>query len=199
MSKMHLGFFVGVALMGVLTPSARAGGGWSVGVRLGFPVCAPCYGYGPYYYQPYPVYVAPPPVYYAPPVVQQAPVLVPAPAPPVPEAPAPRPVAVQTVAADGGRASVDRYVQLLRSPEENVRLDGATQLGRLQDQRALDPLAATLSGDASPAVREAAARSLALIGSPRAIPALRQAAQNDHDHDVRHSAQFALDVLQTKY
>jgi HEAT repeat protein len=93
---------------------------------------------------------------------------------------------------------VDRYLQQLRSPEENVRLDGVTQLGRLQDQRAVDPLAATLAGDGSPVVREAAARSLALIASPRAIPALRQAAQNDRDHDVRHSAQFALDVVQTK-
>jgi HEAT repeat protein len=108
-------------------------------------------------------------------------------------------VAAQTVAADGRQASVDRHVQMLRSPEENVRLEGVTQLGRLQDQRALDPLAATLAGDASATVREAAARALALIGSPRALPALRQAAQNDRDHDVRHSAQFAMDVLQTKY
>src|SRR5262249_39254907 len=122
-----------------------------------------------------------------------------APPPPVHDAPAPRPVAAQTVAADGTQASVDRNVQLLRRAEENARLDCVTQLGRLQDQRALDPLAATLSRDPSPAVREAAARALALIGSPRAIPALRQAAQNDRDHDVRHSAQFALDVLQTKY
>jgi hypothetical protein len=184
-----------------MTPAAWAGG-WSVGVRVGFPAYGPCYyGYQPYYYAPYPVYVAPAPVYYAPPVVQPAPVLVPAPAaPPVQETlPAPRPVAAQTVAADGRPAGVDRCVQMLRSPEEKVRLEGVTQLGRLQDQRALDPLAATLSGDGSATVREAAARALALIGSPRALPALQQAAQNDRDHDVRHSAQFAMDVLQTKY
>jgi HEAT repeat protein len=46
-------------------------------------------------------------------------------------------------------------------------------------------------------VREAAARALGLIGSSAALPALQQAASTDSDHDVRHSARFAIDVIQS--
>jgi HEAT repeat protein len=46
-------------------------------------------------------------------------------------------------------------------------------------------------------VREAAARALGLIGSARALPALQHAAQADNDRDVRNSARFAVDVIQT--
>jgi HEAT repeat protein len=72
------------------------------------------------------------------------------------------------------------------------------QLGKLHDPRAIDPLAATLSGDRSPVVRESAARALGLIGSPGALPALQHAAQTDSDHDVRRSAQFAAEVIQNR-
>jgi hypothetical protein len=211
MKKLRWGALAGLALLGWSSGWAHAGG-WSVGVRVGVPgYYGPgWYGYSPYYYRPYPVVVAPPPVYYtpAPVVVQAAPAVVPQPAPavvpqpatapPAYEAPAPRPLAVQPAAREVRTESADGYLQLLRSSDDNVRLDSVTQLGRLQDQRAIDPLAATLAGDASPAVREAAARALALIGSPRALLALRQAAQNDRDRDVRHSAQFAIDVIQAK-
>jgi HEAT repeat protein len=60
----------------------------------------------------------------------------------------------------------------------------------------VDPLAATLAGDRSPAVRDAAARALGLIASPQALPALERAAQADADRDVRRSAQFAVEVIQ---
>jgi HEAT repeat protein len=72
------------------------------------------------------------------------------------------------------------------------------QLGRSKDPRAVDPLAATLAGDRSAMVREAAARALGLIGSPAALPALQNAAQVDSDHDVRRSAQFAVEVIQSR-
>ena len=71
------------------------------------------------------------------------------------------------------------------------------QLGRGRAAQAVDPLAATLAGDRSPVVREAAARALGLIGSSAALPALQQAASADPDHDVRHSAGFAIDVIQS--
>jgi HEAT repeat protein len=67
----------------------------------------------------------------------------------------------------------------------------------MKSERAIDPLAATLAGDRSAAVREAAARALGLIGSAKALPALRAAALNDNDRDVRHSAEFAVEVVQT--
>jgi len=47
-------------------------------------------------------------------------------------------------------------------------------------------------------VRESAARALGLIASPSALPALQRAAQVDADRDVRRSAQFAVDVIQSK-
>ena len=94
-------------------------------------------------------------------------------------------------------AEVERNLQMLADPDERVRAGVVMQLGRFKSERAVDPLAATLAGDRSPTVREAAARALALIGSPKALPALRGAALNDSDRDVRHSAEFAIEVVQS--
>lgn len=70
-------------------------------------------------------------------------------------------------------------------------------LGRIRATQAVEPLTATLAGDRSPAVREAAARALGLIGSPKGLTALKRAVVADNDRDVRHSCQFAIDVIQT--
>jgi HEAT repeat protein len=94
-------------------------------------------------------------------------------------------------------ADIDNHLQQLTNPDEKVRADVVIQLGRMRAERAVDPLAATLAGDASPAVRETAARALGLIGSTRALPALNRAAQADNDRDVRNSARFAVEVIQT--
>jgi HEAT repeat protein len=93
---------------------------------------------------------------------------------------------------------VEQNLQRLRDRDERVRADAAVQLGRLRAERAVDPLAATLAGDSSPVVREAAARGLGLIGSVKGLAALRRAAQVDGDRDVRHSAMFAVDVIQAR-
>jgi HEAT repeat protein len=69
------------------------------------------------------------------------------------------------------------------------------QLGRLRDVRAVEPLTRTLQSDGSPAVREAAARGLGLIADASALKALQYAAQADPDREVRHSAQFAAEVI----
>jgi hypothetical protein len=185
------------AVLGVFLVGSAAQAGWGVGIRIGVPVYAPpCY-----YYRPYPVYYVPPPV-----VVQPvpAPVLVPAPvaAQPVYPAPAVQPASqAQTAAAPPqvvavSATDVNRHLQLLADPDERVRADSVMQLGRAKVTQAVDPLAATLAGDRSPAVREAAARALGLIGSPKALTALQNAALADSDRDVRHSAQFAMDVIQ---
>jgi HEAT repeat protein len=47
-------------------------------------------------------------------------------------------------------------------------------------------------------VRESAARALGLIASTKGLPALQRAAQVDEDRDVRRSAQFAIEVIQSK-
>jgi hypothetical protein len=204
----------GTVLLGAALVGTPVQAGWSVGVRFNVPGY---YGYyrpwgGYYYYQPYPVYVAPPPVYVAPPVVvQPTPVyqpVYPVPAVPGPVAPtraaaapvAPAPAVAPAVAQTTASAlsgETQRLLQLLADPDDKVRADSVLQLGRLRATQAVDPLAATLAGDRSPVVREAAARALALIGSPRALAALQRAAQADPDRDVRHSSQFAIDVIQT--
>ncbi len=101
-------------------------------------------------------------------------------------------------APDSPPVQVGPYLAALSDPSEQVRLDAVTHLGRSKASNAVDPLAATLAGDASPTVREAAARALGLIGSSRALPALKKAALSDSDRDVRHSAQFAIEIVQSK-
>jgi HEAT repeat protein len=106
-------------------------------------------------------------------------------------------VVVQAAVGGGRQSDIDHHLQLLANPDERVRLDSVVQLGRLKAYRAVDSLSATLAGDHSPAVREGAARALGLIGSAKALPALQHAAQADDDRDVRHSAQFAAEVIRS--
>ena len=192
-----------VALL-VGAASAVAGPGhWSIGVRIGGPPVVvaprphyhyhyPYYRYSyvrPVWYEPAPVIVRPAPVY-----VEQPAVAAPAPAF-VP--PAPRVVASTPIVDSAKAAGIAALREQLRQPDEKTRSDAALELGRLKAEGAVDPLAATLAGDPSPLVRDAAARALGLIGSPRALTALTYAAQADSDRDVRRSAQFAVDVIQT--
>ncbi len=180
-----------LTLLGLPWATAQAHGFWSI--RIGIPIGFPCCGY---YYRPYyPVYVAPPPVYVqpAPVYVQPAPVVA-QPTYALPAAPAP----VQARYNEEPPLDVTQQLQALASPDERTRIDAVGQLGRLRSPKAVDGLAATLAGDRSPAVREAAARALGLIGSQQALPALQRAAQIDSDHDVRHSAQFAAEVIQSR-
>jgi hypothetical protein len=193
----------------IVPAAAQAHGFWTVGINVGFPVCyRPWCGYG-YYgypcYRPYPVYVAPPPIYVAPaPVVQTAPVTLPAyPTPVYPSAqanqvvPAAQTAQTDPVPAEARQSEITRLVRDLGDPNENVRADSAMQLGRMKATRAIDPVAARLAGDKSPLVRDAAARALGLMGSSKSLPALTRAALDDTDRDVRRSAQFSKDVIQT--
>jgi hypothetical protein len=200
------------ALVAAVIPCGSAHAGVRVGIGIGFPCC---WG-GPYCY---PAYVAPAPVvYYAPPVVA-----VPAATPVVAQpacasaappasgtAPAPQPLptaamnaatetsTLRTVSAQSGEVDAQRWLQALANPEESARVDAATALGRMKSPAAVDPLAATLAGDRSPAVRAAAARALAVIGDPRALLALQRAVQGDADNDVRRTAQFAMEVIASR-
>ncbi|MFN4259803.1 MAG: HEAT repeat domain-containing protein [Gemmataceae bacterium] len=210
-----------MALVWGLSPSAaQASGKWSFGLNIDVPGCGyyrpyrpPCY-YGPrYIYRPYYPVVVPAPVYVQPaPVVVQQPATVvqplyqpptylapePTPLPSTP-LPAPTPLHAPTPLAPVSRqGDVNRYLADLSSTEEGTRFQSATQLGRMRVEQAIDPLAATLAGDHSPAVREAAARALGLIGSPRALPALQQASRHDADRDVRKSAEFALEIIESR-
>jgi HEAT repeats len=162
------------------------------------------YGPGPYYSgYGYPYYVPGPIVYdTAPPIVvrQAAPVIeaVPAPVAPNPPPPPPLPanvVPTQNVAPTPTR--MDSLLSQLRDPSETVRRDAAMDLGRMKAQKAVDPLIQLLSKDASPIARDGAARALGLIASPRSLNALIYASQADNDRDVRHSSQFAVEIIRT--
>ncbi len=202
---------------GLAASPAWAGGrpNWSIGIGIGVPGPGcyrpwgpPCY---PYYRPYYPVYLAPPPVIVQPaPVVQHVPVVQPTysaptpvhtptliPAPASSGAGATTTPAVTTVSASSDR-DIDYHLQQLSNADERVRSESVIQLGKLKAARAIDPLAATLSGDRSPTVRECAARALGLIGAVQGLPALRYAAQSDSDRDVRRSAAFAVEVIQSR-
>ena len=92
------------------------------------------------------------------PAPQQAPQQVPPPPPQPYQAPQPRQVDAHAAPVSLTRpaASFDYHLQQLTSTDERVRADSVLQLGRSKDARAIDPLAATLSGDRSAVVETAA-------------------------------------------
>lgn len=203
-----------VAAAALLGTTAEAHGPkFSIGLNFGFPVYAGPYCPGPHvhcypgYYVPrpvvihQPVYVAPTPV-----VVEQQPTYVFPPAPATPPPPAPKAAPQSALmtstfqTADWKKsAEIDQLLPSLNDPDAKVRAEVVLQLGRLKADRAIDPLAATLAGDKSPQVRDSAARALGLICSPRALTALIHAAQADPDHDVRRSAQFAVEIIKLNH
>jgi hypothetical protein len=142
-----------------------------------------------------PVPPPPPPAPVAP-VVAHAP---PSPAPVTPAvAPAPLPPAPIAVAQPVAANEASRSLNELHHADERVRAEAAVQLGRAQTGQAVGPLSASLAGDGSPAVREAAARALGLIGDAAALPALERAAGADPDAEVRHSARFAAEGIRAQ-
>ena len=190
-----------LTLLGFASMPAQAG----IRIGIGLPLYVGPGYYGPGYYGPYygpgvlqSVLQFPPSGRPAVPVVvQQAPAVQQAPVV-YQQAPAVsvyKPTTVEPPLATD--AQIGQYLSALSDPSEQVRLDAVTHLGRSKAQSAVSPLTSTLAGDGSPLVREAAARALGLIGSSQAIPALRKAALSDSDRDVRHSAQFAIEVVQS--
>ena len=193
-----------LALLALLAWSSFADAHPTVGlsIRIGPPGH---YGHGHYHYHPYPYRYAHPypylyPYAYAPAVVV------------VGSSPAPAPVLVETAptvqAVPASAPSIipvnnyaptrmDTLLQQLSDPSETVRRDAAMDLGRMKAQRAVDPLMTMLAKDSSPLARDGAARALGLIGSSRSLTSLIYAAQADNDRDVRHSAQFAVEIIRT--
>ncbi len=180
------------------TSQAHPGVRWSIGFNFGVPFYPhPYRGYGwaPYYYGPPAVIYEPAPVIVrpAPIVVQQPAYASPAPSV-VPTPPAP---VVRAVNEAPTSSRVDALLPQLNDAKESVRRDTAMDLGRAKAQKAIEPLMNLLAKDSSPEVRDAAARALGLIGSSRSLNALIYAAQADNDRDVRHSAQFSVEIIRT--
>ncbi len=80
---------------------------------------------------------------------------------------------------------------LQKDPSYKVRLQAAMTLGRLRDERSVDPLLFTLRADKHPGVRAMAAQALATIGDTDAMTGL-EAAQNDPDRFVRAQVEKAI-------
>lgn len=218
MSRLQL--LVAVFCLGapITTTEAQA---WGFGISIGVPVYPyhrPYYpGWG--YYRPYAYPYGYPYIYPAAPVVvvgstpqpvlvqpslNPAVVAVPAVAGPAlgppPAIASAAPPAAGTIIQANNTESASRVEQLLGQlshSQESVRRDAAMDLGRLKSAKAVDPLVKMLAADSSPAVREATARALGLIAAPQTLTALIRAAQVDQDRDVRHSAQFSVEIIRT--
>ena len=82
--------------------------------------------------------------------------------------------------------------------DQRIRLRSVRHLGEQGFEPAIDPLVALMGTDLSPAVREAAAKSLALIrpSSFDALAALRRAAKEDPSPEVRRTAAFAAEIIE---
>jgi hypothetical protein len=192
---------IALAVVLAAAPLVQAHGFFSVRLGIGIPI-GPCWGPCWGYYRPYPVYVAPAPVVVQPAVVGTVPVYA-APAAPVaaaaaPAAPAPAAVGTPTAySARAARPEQGDAWEELQSPDERTRAEAILRLARRKERRAVEPLQKALREDASPAVREAAARGLGLIGSPKGLSTLQDAAQSDDDRDVRRSASFSAEVIRT--
>jgi hypothetical protein len=94
-----------------------------------------------------------------------------------------------------GRAQAeDRLAELTKqvssSSNEKSRLSAVAALARLDDKRAMKPLVTALS-DPSAKIRVVAAVALGRLAHKAALPALRVAANDDSDDDVRAKARTA--------
>jgi HEAT repeats len=208
-------FALALVIVLALSPFAQQAQAW-VGVRIGIGV--PLYvGPGPYYYgSPYyyapPTYVVPAPqvIYQTPPAtvayppaqapseaIPTAPAKSPAPAGQS-AAPAPLPTVANVMTVNNqATPQVEALMQQLGQASETARRDAAIQLGRMKAQSAVNALVTILAKDSSPLAREGAARALGLIAAPASLNALIYAAQADDDREVRHSAQFAVEVIRS--
>jgi HEAT repeat protein len=93
--------------------------------------------------------------------------------------------------------SVQRFLQTEPGAQTRAALTIAlsTEPSRLEDSGVTDLVSLMLFDDPSPEVRRAAALGLASRGDPRALPAVRRAAENDADKSVRDAAKRAIRIL----
>ena len=96
-----------------------------------------------------------------------------------------------TQAPGGTDAEVLRWTSLLKSSDEEERLDAALQLSRLKGDSAGRALASALT-DPSPRVRAAVASGLAERGEAWAVPLLVSRLAQDKDKFVRKTTGYAL-------
>ncbi|NBB94369.1 MAG: hypothetical protein GVY16_01330 [Planctomycetes bacterium] len=88
----------------------------------------------------------------------------------------------------------DQRLQRLRHGDADQRIQAARALGNAGDQRAVEPLTATLRAS-DPAVRIAAARALGRLQAHQAVGALVATLQNDAEPHVRAAAALGLRMI----
>ena len=91
----------------------------------------------------------------------------------------------------------ETLVEILQEhPESNIRRAAAAALGRLNDPRAVEPLATALLTDEAAEVRHESAKALRRLGDTEAVSPLIQSLLQDDVSDVRTEAATALGALE---
>jgi HEAT repeat protein len=96
--------------------------------------------------------------------------------------------------ASAGKAALECLLPRLRDLKTEIRLEVARLLGKIRAREAVRDLCIALS-DSSQDVRKAAARALAEIGDPAAVPALKTAISREGFREVREEMERAVRKL----
>ncbi len=93
--------------------------------------------------------------------------------------------------------SFEDLIEILNNhPNDTIRQAAAAALGRLNDPRAVEPLATALLTDEAADVRQESATALRKLGDADAVSSLIQALLQDEDSSVRAEAASALGALE---
>ncbi|MEK7383676.1 MAG: HEAT repeat domain-containing protein [Elusimicrobiota bacterium] len=105
--------------------------------------------------------------------------------------------ALATYLGSGPLSQLERSFKSEPGPDlrRDLALALSTEPARRDDPESTRILAETLAGDPSPAVRLAISAALGSRGDPRALPAVRTAATEDSDKEVRQAAAQAAALL----
>jgi HEAT repeat protein len=106
--------------------------------------------------------------------------------------------ALFALAKIGDRGSVPLFVEMLNGRDHNLRLRAIWGLASTRANEAVAPLIAALD-DPKPSIRAAAARGLADIGDPMALPHLREAARRTKRPWLRARLRLAVARLEDQY
>jgi hypothetical protein len=103
---------------------------------------------------------------------------------------------VVSMGKSGDRSFVPQLIDALAHSDGNVRRLAASALGKLRDERAVQPLLDLLALEEKSQVRQYAVKALGAIGDKRAQILLEQIAANEHEpYYIRQAAQTALRAI----
>ena len=88
---------------------------------------------------------------------------------------------IYTLGESGDSAHVPQLIAALEHENDNVRRLAASGLGKLRDNRAVEPLMTLLMNEEKAQVRQYAVRALGAIGDPRATALLESIANDERE------------------